>query len=229
MKLHNRTLRTVARRPWQRRHTRPYRREVVTMDQAPLAQICIYPDCVILTRREPSGAWRSYPVSPEALIQTLGKLPVTAGILPEGTIGAGLREGDPFYVQHIRPRSWRLHVDEGGQARAYPIELPGLIWAGWRAEYRIYALGAGAICWGSARPPRASAATMGQALRLLLEDSLFNTHLDSGKSRSAPGSVLTLWRRLAKQTPAPTWPLSDLVATGQRLAAVLDGSIWRGR
>jgi hypothetical protein len=44
------------------------------LDQLPLAQICIYENCVVLTRREPTGAWRSYPISPEALAQALRNL-----------------------------------------------------------------------------------------------------------------------------------------------------------
>lgn len=250
MKLINRTLRSAKRKPWQRRRVRPLPREVMLLDRLPLAQIDIYDDCVVLVRRERTGAWRSYPVSPEALVQALSHLPTSAGLLPDGTIGAGLLDGDPFYVQHIRARAARLQVDEGGKTTIYHLELPPLIWAGWRNEYRIFALGTpssvtaesrlyhaplsnvfstGGICWGSVRVARATPTTMPQMLKTFLEESLFNAHVDNGKSRAEPASVLVQLRKLAKHGPQVPYPLDDLVATSRTLGAVLDGSVWRRR
>lgn len=252
MKLSTRTLaRRPLARPWRRKRPRPYRREVVIVDTPPLAQIDIYADTVILTRRERNGSWRSYPISPEALAQALGRLPITAGLLPEGTIGAGLHQGDPYFIQHIRPHVRRLSVDEGGKAAFYRIALPPLIWAGWRNSYRIFALASttaftadtplahapfpnvyipqGTICWGNVRPPNATSTTMAAALKLFLEDSQFNTHLDDGKSRAAAGGVLKQWRALAKADAPPDYPLVDLVLAGRRLGSLLDGSVWGSR
>ncbi len=247
MKLTNRTLRPVRPRPWKRHLVRPLPREVMVLDRLPEAQICIYSDCVIVTRRTPTGAWRSYPVSPEALAQAIGKLPVTAGLLPEGTIGTGLRDGDPFYVQYIQPRAARLQVDEGGRAALYHLQLPPLIWAGWRTQYRIFALSStkpvtdntplycaplpntyssGGICWGSVRLVRATPTALPQMLKVFLEESLFNAHVDNGKSRSEPGSVLRLLRRLALRGPDHPYPLDDLVRANVTLNSALNGAIW---
>jgi hypothetical protein len=250
MKLTNRTL-APRPKPWQRRRQRPYPREIAVLDRAPLAQIDIYEDCLILTRRE-RGSWRSYPISADALAQALGKLPIAAGLLPEGTIGAGLRDGDPFYIQHVPARQTRIQVDEGGQAATYRLCLPPLIWAGWRSEYRIFALGpskvvspltaetplyhaplpnvypTGAICWGNVRVARANPTTLPQLRQTFLEESLFNQHLDGDKSRAASGSILVQLRKLAKQPEVP-YPLDDLRATSYKLGALLDGSLWSRR
>jgi hypothetical protein len=70
---------------------------------------------------------------------------------------------------------------------------------------------------------------MPQMLKTFLEESLFNTHVDNGKSRAEPGSVLRQLRKLAKQGPQAAYPLDDLVATDWTLGAVLDGRAWRRR
>lgn len=98
MKLNNRALQAPRRRPWRGKQARVRRREVMITAAPPLAQIDIYEECVVLTRRDPTGAWRSYPIDAQALAQALGKLPITPGLLPPGTIAAGLHEGDTFYL-----------------------------------------------------------------------------------------------------------------------------------
>lgn len=246
MKLTNRTLKPTRPKPWRRHRARPYPREIMVMDRPPLAQICIYDDCIVLTRRETSGAWRSYPISPDALAQTLGKLPITAGLLPEGTIGAGLRDGDAFYVQHLPAGPARLQLLEAGQASMLRVMLPPLIWAGWRDHYRIFALGphtnlaadtplyhapfpnvytSGGICWGNVRVQRASPTTTPAMRRLFLEESQFNSHLDSGKSKSGRSAIAQL-RYVAKRGADTPYPLDDLLPTGLRLGALLDGTLF---
>jgi hypothetical protein len=238
-------------RPWQRRRARPFGREVVLFDRPPIAQICIYDSCCIVTRRRPDGTWTSYPITPDALAQALGRLPVSTGLLPEGMIGTGLHQGDPFFVQLIRPRPATLLLDDNGTMRSAAIRLPPLIWAGWRTEYRIFALQLadrdvvsqdlqlyrapfpnlydnGSICWGSAaRRPPASPTTLTQALNLFLEGSRFNSHLSGNKSRRHTANVLRAYDALTASTP---YPLDDLVPTDRllRLRDALSGAIWRG-
>jgi hypothetical protein len=218
------------------------------LDQPPLAQICIYADCVVLTRRDPTGAWRSYPISPDALAQALGKLPTTTGLLPGGTIGTGMLEGAPFYVQYIAPRPVALPTDVGGGKEiVYRFQTPPLIWAGWETDYRIWAVKAagmihqnevlyqapfpntyntGGICWGSARPKPATPQTMGETLKLFLEESRFNSHIANNKSLSQSANVLLLYPKLRPNKP---YPLDDLVPVHASLATVLQGTAWRDR
>lgn len=247
MKLNTTKLIRSVRRPWQRRRPRPYPREIMTFDKPPLAQIDIYDDCVVLTRRETSGTWRAYPISPDALVQALGKLPSSSGLLPLGTIGTGARHGVPFYVQLIGPRPIALPAVSGGGETVYRFRTPPLIWAGCGGEYRVYALPTlervgggtalcrapfpnvyegGGICWGSARPPQATPATMGQALTLFLEESRFNDHLANGKSQAQPANVLLLHATLA---PDQEYPVADLVVTNTTLQQLLTGAVWGRR
>lgn len=233
------------RRPWQRKRPRPYPREIMIMDTPPLAQICIYADCVVLTRRDPSGAWRSYPISPEALAQALGKLPVSTGLLPSGTIGTGVKDGSAFYVQYIAPRAVALPALIGTAETIYRFETPPLIWAGWRTDYRLWALKAtktigtdaplyrapfpntydsGGICWGNVKRLAATPAAMGSMLKLFLEESQFNLHLAQGKSQAQPSNVLQLYATLA---PEQEYPLDDLIAAHSTLRDVLSGGVWR--
>lgn len=244
MKIATRALAPLPRRrPWRQRRPRPIRREAMVLDQLPLAQIDIYADCVILTRRTMRGAWRSYPVNPQALIQALATLPVSPGLLPEGTIGAGLRHGDPFFVQLVRPHVATLQI-ESGAARTIRTPMPPLIWAGWRRDYRVFALTTvdtptpetplaaaplpnvyhgGNICWGDVRIQPAAAPAMGPMFRLFLAESQFNSHLAADKSRRQPANVLTLLTKLDADQP---YPLDDLRPTRWRLADALSGAIW---
>lgn len=216
------------------------------LDAPPLAQIDIYSDCVILTRRDPTGAWRSFPITPEALAQALGKLPTTTGLLPAGMIGNGLKDGQPFYVQYIAPRAVGLQILEGQVDRVVRIQTPPLIWAAWKSDYRIWAVqdtktialdtplfrapfpnthnGNGGICWGSARPAAAAAGTLAKAFKLFLEESLFNDHLAGDKSKQFPANVLRRYDDLDEKAP---YPVADLMPAGLALRAVLQGSCWR--
>lgn len=232
--------------PRRRLRPQPYPREVAIMETPPLAQICIYESCVILTRREASGAWRSFPISPEALAQALGKLPVSTGLLPSGTIGNGIKDGAPFYVQYIAPRAVALPAEEAGTETVYRFQTPPLIWAGWKTDYRLFALAevgkvgstmrlysapfpnvysAGGICWGNVKRQAAGPQTMGTMLKLFLEESRFNGHLSNGKSKAHDANVLRHYATLTVETP---YPLDDLVATSVSLRVVLEGSCWGG-
>jgi PRTRC genetic system protein B len=243
---------TVTPKPpvWRRRRPRPFQRELVALDRAPLAQIDVYKECVILTRRRENGAWASYPVSPAALAQTLSKLPMSTGLLPPGLISYGMYQGQSFYVQYIPARVVSLQLDDGGRYLSRAVPLPPLIWAGRGRSYRVWAVKvtaedlttrtplfkapfpnvyeAAGICWGNVGLPTvASPEAMRSVLKLFLEESRFNGHLDNGKSKSHPGSLLRLYESLETQQAA-TYPLDDLVAFDRGLWNVLDGSIWGG-
>jgi len=235
-------------KPWRRRRARPVHAEVAICDRPPLAQIDIYAETVILTRRRPDGTWSSYPVAPDALTQILGRLPASSGLLPVGILATGQYQGHAFFVQYIRPRLTTLQVEEGSTVRLIKLTTPPLIWAGWERTYKIWAVrvepgqsidrrtrlcvapfpntyASGGICWGSAgRPKPASATEMGPALKFFLEESVFNTHVADGKSKAFPASVLRRYDALA---PDAAYPLDDLEDAPATLGQVIDGSAWR--
>lgn len=225
---------------------RPARREGVGLEPPPELQLDIYPAGVVMTRRV-HGRWRSYPVAPEAVAQALAGLPLTSGLLPPGCLGWGTAAGAPFYVQYVAPRAVALPVLAGGRRRRYRLTTPPLVWAGRGADYRIWALAeaghptrpaavlhaapfpncyaTGAICWGDAdRPPAATAATLEAALACFL-GSQFSLHVDNGKSRRFPASVVAQWATL---TPTAPYPLDDLVPTAHTLGWLVGGGPWGG-
>lgn len=234
-------------KPWRRGRAHPVRRDLAICDRPPLAQIDIYQECVLLTRRKSDGTWSSYPIDPDALAAVLAKLPVSTGFLPTGTLAVGQHLGKQFVVQLIRPRAANLQVEENGNIQIVRINIPPLIWAGWEREYRIWALrepsdlsrrtrlyvapfpnvySSGGICWGNAQRPRIAAPEqMAPALKLFLEETVFSTHIAGGKSRAHEASIL---RRYDTLSPEQPYPLDDLVEDPMSLGHVIDGSVWGG-
>lgn len=236
-------------RPWQRNRPRPRRPDVVIRGEAPLAEITVYRDLTLLTRRTPLGTWRSYPVDPAAVAQTLANLPQGSGLLPRDTLAAGRVAGTPFFVVYVAPHRRTLTTTQ----TSYTIPLPPLIWAGCGADYRLWALGGegyptrtgtplfkapfpncygdGRICWGDVgEPPPASSETLDEVLDLFLEGSRFNLHLANGKSVRYPSSVISRWAQLAKRkgTAAEAgYPLRDLIPAEYTLGWLIGGGPWQ--
>lgn len=231
------------RRPWQRQIARRARPDVTIVGGRPLAQITIYPDLTVLTRRA-GMSWRQYPVEPEALATVLADVPRASGLLPQNTLGDGHARGTPFYVLYVPARRATLRMEQ----QDYPIPLPPLIWAGCGQDYRIWALGTpdypddtrlplfkapfpntyddGHICWGStdARPV-ATPKTLAAVLKLFLEESYFNLHVAGGKSLAFPTSVVAQWQALL-DSGAEVYPLDDLLPAGCQLGWLLGGGPW---
>lgn len=234
-------------RPWQRNRPRPRRPDVaVAGDRAPLATIAIYDDVTLLARRTALGAWRQYPVSPDALAETLSRRPQASGLLPRDTLGTGRVAGVPFLVTYVPPGVRTLRTPQ----RDYRIPLPPLVWAGCGEDYRLFALAAedypashdlslqkapfpncyadGRICWGDVeqrRPARAD--TLAATLTLFLEGSLFNSHLAQEKSVRYRASVLARWQALARRREPGGYPLGDLLPAGVTLGWLLRGAPWQ--
>lgn len=222
----------------------PRTADILVVGADPLAQITIYSDMTILTRRD-GPRWRQYPIRPEALAALLGKLPTSTGLLPQHTLGVGAANGESFFVLSIPPRQATLRLDGGG---TYTIPLPPLIWAGCGTAYRIWALNTthyprsggtllyrapfpnvyadGAICWGTSDSrPSAAPATLIKVLKLFLEESLFNLHLANGKSVHFAASVVGRWQQLA-ESEAKSYPLDDLMPAERDLGWLLRGGAW---
>lgn len=235
-------------RPYQRHRVRTPAPDVVVTAGEPMAQITIYERLILLARRErASGAWRQYPVAADAVAQALSNQPLTSGLLPPNTLAAGSVHGRPFLAAYIAPGTHTLRTER----RDYRIPMPPLVWAGCGDDYRVWALGpagatfpmvgsqplyaapmpntyaSGAICWGSTDPrPQASAAGLGRAWIVFL-GSYFNSHVQGGKSKSYPQSILALWDLLSERVEEP-YPLEDLEATSHTLSWLCQGGPWAG-
>ena len=204
-------------RPWLRRAMRPRTTNVVVPPgEQPLLQLAIYPGMILLTRRTRQQGWISYPVDPTALAQVLGQLPMASGLLPAETIGYGLRNGTPFFVQYVPPRQLHLHTEQ----QVYRWPTPPLLWSGCGTTYHLCALqhvgqpgpergqevvcsapfpntyANGTICWGNVPITPATAQSMGTMLETFLEGSLFNLHIAAQKSRRFAASILSMYRWL---------------------------------
>jgi PRTRC genetic system protein B len=235
-------------KPWLRNRERAQRREVAICDAPPVVQLCIYPDMVVLTRRDARGGWRSYPIDPAVLCQRLSQLPLSSGLLPPDALGWGMANGAPYLVCYLPPHRATMAVLQSGSEQHYTVQLPPLIWAGCGGQYRIFALPTaerptrnmplcvapfpncydnGGICWGSAdRPPTATAETMLPAFEVFVRGSYFNSHVVGHKSKQFPTNVLQQWQQQADRPDMP-YPLDDLEPARVTLAQLLSGEIWQ--
>lgn len=239
----------ATKKPWQRLNVRPQRPDVVVREGTPLAQITIYDDVTLLTRR--SGAtWRQYPISADALARSLGNVPSASGLLLDHTLGTGYIAGAPFYVVYIpaHMRTLRIVGMNDAPPQAYALPLPPLVWAGHATDYRIWALNTpayptksgvslmrapfpntypnGTICWGTSDPVApASPSALAKTLALFLEESYFNLHLTNGKSVAFPNSVVAQWQHIIDDGVLE-YPLDDLMPAEYALGWVLSGAPW---
>jgi len=219
--------------------------DVVVEGSQPLMELRIYQERVLVTRRDGQRAWRQYFIDPDALAQTLSKTPVQSGLLPPNVVATGRNNaGVPFYVQFIPAQRWRMQTT----TKLYRLPLPPLIWAGCGRDWRIWALDQtdyptrgntplwvvpmpntyknGSICWGEAQPPEVASHTLEEALRLLLEDSQFNAHMQDYKSAAYPVSITAQWDAL-EAAEVDEYPLNDLYPAEMHLSEVISGHIWR--
>lgn len=240
------TQRTARRRgPSPKRQIGPRTPDVAIIGETPLAELRIYESTVLLTRRE-GASWRQYPVSPDQIAQLLGKIPSVSGLLPDHTLGTGIKAGAPFYAVYVPPMRARIQTT----TTFFDIPLPPLVWCGHKRNYLIWALGtpdypdrdlplykapfpncyeSGGICWGNvSQIPDASPKTLGKVLKLFLEESAFNLHVANGKSVAFPVSVVAQWQHML-DTQAEVYPLDDLMPAERSLFWALSGNPWGAR
>lgn len=232
--------------PWRRRRPRPYRAEAVILDHEPTMQLDIYPQVVIVTRRMPDGRWTSYAVQPTAVAQQLARVPTSSGLLLPNTIGLSMRADSVSLVVYVPPRVATLRIATSTGERHHRLHLPPLVWAAQGSDYRIWALDRpgfptspdqplfhapfpnvypdGSICWGTVgQPGPMNLEIFMGVLGTFLDGSLFNAHLDDGKSRQRPASILALYAELDPEQP---YPSNDLCPANLTLGMVLDGTVW---
>ncbi len=222
-----------------------YQPDVLPTDESPLLDIRIYPSYALITRQN-ALIWESYPVSPQALADSLTGIPQTSGLLAPNTLAWGRVQGQPMLVCLFPPRMATIRTDRTEQ-RTYQLPLPPLVFGGCRNDYRIWALNQdtypgvrtplcvapfpnsykdGSICWGNVGTcPAVSAENLKKVLRLFLEESLFNAHVADGKSKLFPVSILAHWNVLDTQQET-AYPLDDLVPTPQTLDWLCEGGPW---
>lgn len=125
--------------------------------------------------------------------------------------------------------------------------LPGLVFFGLGTQYYVWAVKTerldpyhevyrcplpnveanALICWGSYKPPRATARTLFDAFDLFIK-STFNNHRANGKSKSQREDVRVLLRGLLHETSsmaADRYPVEDLVRQVEHTGVTLDKSI----
>jgi hypothetical protein len=223
----------------------PYPREAgILLDVPPEVQLDIYPNIVILTRRESTGSWISYIVETDAVIQAMTQIPSASGILPPNTLAVGSVNGKPFFVLY-RPAMKKETITIAGIEKPQTIPTPPLIWGGCGTDYRIWALNTptyptndmpvmiapfpnvssdGRICWGdSDQRENAKITTIEKMFELFIRGSKFNNHLSNGKSARKPICILTLYPELNVK-----YPLDDLrPAIPACIGEIVNGSVWR--
>jgi hypothetical protein len=219
--------------------------DVVVTGGEILAQITIYDELTLLTRKQ-GGRWAQYPITLDAIADVLSGVQTVSGLLPQHTLGTGRVNGQPFYVLYVPPTVRTLRMEVG----SYTVPLPPLVWAGCGTDYRIWALGEhgyptstsaplmvapfpncykdGRVCWGTADGrPAAAPGTLPHVLKLFLEESYFNLHLANGKSVQYTTSVVARWQQLV-DGGALEYPLDDLMPAECQLTWALSGQAWGG-
>jgi PRTRC genetic system protein B len=172
----------------------------------------------------------------ESLRAAFMQEPVDSGWLPEGVVRCGSGPAGTFLVKFIPPKKHRLHLSSESQPSPFVITspLPALVFAGVHTTYYVWALKTdhfhpsaplfhaplpnvyadGHICWGTNRPPEASAQTMKEAWRLFIS-SPFNQDLAAGRSEAYPQDVRRQLLALAEARESH-YPVEDLVSYFRR-------------
>jgi PRTRC genetic system protein B len=121
------------------------------------------------------------------------------------------------------------------------VPMPGLVLVGHGLKYMMYAVKghgngwtppgdtslfvapvpniSGSVCHGNVPFPPATTKTIWQAVNLFFESG-FNNHLDNGKSKKYPDSILRMWRVLHR-AKATSYPEDDLLPAHKTLKEIL--------
>ncbi len=139
-------------------------------------------------------------------------------------------------MKFIPPRKHRLHLlgENADEPQVITSPLPALVFAGVHTTYYVWALKSdhcnpsaplfqvplpnvypdGHICFGTNRPPEASAQTLKEAWLLFIK-SPFNQDMAAGRSEEYPHDVRRQLLALAK-AKASRYPVEDLMPYFQR-------------
>jgi len=200
----------------------------------PQLRLDVYPTTLLLSRWQEDGRCATYPVSAHDLVATCSGLGLSSGLLPANTLFYQQQAGQVRLAVYVPPRRWRVQTE----ARGYLLPMPALFFLGSGHSYRLFALKGrpndeqaplyhapcpnvyldGTVCAGETPFPVCSPTTIAEALTLVMERSLFNGDLSSGKCRSYPDDARQLWAVLDGQK---RFPLRELMPANRTLAALL--------
>lgn len=197
----------------------------------------LFSDFIVLSKYRDGQATERYIVDSMELAAAITDLDLNSGLLPRDCLFWGKRHGADRLGVYLPPQVWPVVVR--GEAQAWRVPLPGLLFLGHQYDYHLWAVTerpahTGAplylapcpnvslpgVCRGNAPFPKAGPATIWQAVEVFFS-SKFNQDLSNGKSRSHPNNVLDQWQAL-HAAGAETYPLDDLAPTNFTLRRLLD-------
>lgn len=197
----------------------------------------LYDDFVLLSKFKQGRESEQYIVDPAEMAAALAGINLNSGLLPRETLFWSKLNGQERLGVYIAPGIWPVTVR--GEAGAWRVPLPGLIFVGHEYDYSVWAVverptahntplymapcpnvHPEGVCRGNAPFPRAGAATIWQAVDVFFS-SRFNRDLSNQKSKAYPDCVLDRWRVL-HEAEADTYPPADLVQTSLTLGRLID-------
>ncbi len=201
------------------------------------ARLDLFRDFIILTKYLAGEVTERYAVDPAEVAAALSGLELASGLLPEGCLFWGKKDGGDRLGVYLPPQLWLVTVRH--EERAWRIPMPGLIFAGHEYHYSLWAVKEKpvdrqvklwlapcpnvhpeGVCLGNAPFPRAGTAAIWQAVDIFFS-SKFNRDLSNNKSRAYPDCVLDQWQALHR-AGVDSYPLEDLVETGRTIGGLID-------
>lgn len=199
--------------------------------QSLVARVDIFDEAIVYTRFGQDGEARgSHQVSPADLAAALSGVPVTTGLLPQGTLFYSRHAGGVRMGLYLPPRVHNVTVQMGGKRRHWRVPLPPLVFVGNGNTWSVFAVKqypgeterlynaplpnvytSGKICTGDVEFPACAPATIRKAADAFLASD-FNTHLVQTRSKSHKENVLEVWQALDK-AGATEYSLDDLVTS----------------
>lgn len=196
-----------------------------------------FSDFIVLSKFWQGQLSEQYVVDPMEVATALAGLDLSSGLLPDNCLFWSKKGGHDRLGVYVPPRVWLVSIR--GEEQAWRVPLPGLVFTGHGYDFSLWAVAERptdrqaplylapcpnvhpeGVCRGNAPFPRASPATLWQAVDVFFH-SKFNRDLSNAKSLAYPDCVLEQWRALS-QAGAESYPLADLVKTNLSLGSLID-------
>lgn len=196
-----------------------------------------FEDFVLLSKFSGGQVTQQYPVDPAEVAAALAGLSLNSGLLPRETLFWSKLHGQERLGIYLPPQVWPVTVR--GETLAWRVPLPGLIFVGHEYDYSVWAVSERptdhatplylapcpnvhpeGVCRGNAPFPRASAATIWQAVDIFFS-SRFNRDLSNQKSQAFPDCILDQWQVL-HEAETETYPVEDMIQTNLTLGRLIN-------